>query len=92
MSAPENLSMTYVHLMLASDGIGPREAARQAGFACGVPSEKARRLLEKATLAREISLDREDIENEIAAIEAKIAALRQELIQKREWLAVCDEV
>lgn len=41
----------YVRLVL-EEGMGSREAARRAGFAGGVPSPGARRLLERAQLLK----------------------------------------
>ena len=42
----------YVRLVI-SEGMGRRAAARAAGYAAGVPSEGARRLLERVELLRE---------------------------------------
>lgn len=41
----------YVRLVM-DEGMGRREAARRAGFAGGVPSPAARRLLERVLLLR----------------------------------------
>jgi hypothetical protein len=42
----------YVRLVM-EEGMGRREAARRAGFACGVPSPEARRLLARVQLLKE---------------------------------------
>lgn len=44
-------SREYVRLVIC-EGMGQRAAARAAGFAAGVPSEGARRLLERVRLLK----------------------------------------
>ena len=42
----QNPSLDYVKIRAKEPSLSSREAARRAGFACGVPSQKARRLWE----------------------------------------------
>lgn len=88
----EDMAVKYVRIRLADSSIGTREAARAAGYARGVPSERARRLYEKANLVGEVSLTRAHAHAELQVIERQIAELREMAIQKREWLTVCEIV
>lgn len=85
-----DIALDYVRLRLEDPDLTGREAARQAGFAGGKPSPKARRLWKMALVVLEDSSVCQATAIEERRLEARLEETQLKLLRTREWREVCE--
>ena len=83
-----DLAIEYVNVRLADPRLSGRAAARQVGFARGVPSKRAKRLYEIAKELDELEIEPEELERELDRLHIKLLQIRKLVQSLQEWLQI----